>query len=144
MASCSRSCSICLAVKLDAGVAGNGLPVSLAVQNVGIVIQTVSPIGLFESLLLHAGDSQQVAMRLRVGRSAENFPIVEDHGLQIHAYKLPEMRCYRLLHHAAGGEGGEGRQKIPLVGANPVGYGGDALGAASLPDCAQQAPSYGI
>src|ERR1700683_768100 len=78
------------------GVASNGLPISLAVQDVGIVIQTVDPIGLLKSLLLHPGDGQQVAMRLRVRRSAENFDIVEDDGLQIHAYKLPEMRCYGL------------------------------------------------
>jgi hypothetical protein len=63
-------------------------PVCLAVQDVGIVIQTVGPIGLFESLLLHPGDGQQIVMRLGVGRSTENFPIVEDHGFQIHAIEL--------------------------------------------------------
>jgi hypothetical protein len=58
----------------DPGVAGNGLPVSLAVQNVGIVIQTVGPIGLFESLLLHPGDGQQIAMRLGSGGPLRTSP----------------------------------------------------------------------
>ena len=69
----------------DAVVAGDRLPVSLGIQNVCIVIQTVRPVGLFKTFLLYAGNSQQVAMRLLIGRSAEDFSIVEDHGLQIHA-----------------------------------------------------------
>ena len=88
MASCSSSWLDLLCREVDPGVTGDGLPVSLAIQNVGIVIQPVGPIGLFERLLLHSGDGQQIAMRLWVGWSAENFPIVEDHGLQIHACGL--------------------------------------------------------
>ena len=88
-ASCSRSCSICFGGETGYRCRGRWSANRLAVQNIGIVIQTVGPIGLFKSLFLHPGDGQQIAMGLRVRRSAENFTIVEDDGLQIHAYKLP-------------------------------------------------------
>jgi hypothetical protein len=66
--------------EVNTRVTGDGLPVSLAVQDVSVVIEPVGPIGLFERLLLDSRNAQQVAMRLRVGRTTENFTIVEDNG----------------------------------------------------------------
>ena len=66
------------------GIIGDVFPVGTTVQMSLVVGVTMPPVVMFELRRFEAGQRNEFALRFRIFRIAENFPVIEDHRVDGH------------------------------------------------------------